>query len=482
MIDVIPELAKYPNIEKILVSAYNNCPYYLHNIAVSAYGYYYRKQNLNKRVLNHLKELEKTQYYSSSDLEKYQNKKLRLLIKHAYENVPYYNRIFRDNNLTPNDIKTKDDLAKLPYLTKDDIRHNFHDLIAKDNHTNKLQLVHTSGTTGSPLEFYWDKNVIEMENAFIRRHWGWADFGINDWRITLRGNPIVPLSKKNKPFWRYNFPEKQVFFSSFHMSPETIPSYIDKIKKISPKAIQGYPSTIYTLARYMSENDVIIPVDSVFTSSEPIYPIQRETIEKQFQCRIYDLYGLSERTVAAGQCSKGNYHIYSEYGILELTKDDEIIEDYNEFGEIVSTGLNNYGMPLIRYKTGDVTRLREGKCECGRNLPLMTAVETKLEDMIVTPEGNILSSSVMTHPFKPLVNIEKSQIIQETKDRLIVKIVKRPAYSEDDSNILHKELSARVGSNMDIELDFVDEIPRTKAGKYRWIISKVDINFKNDVI
>ncbi|SES77303.1 phenylacetate-CoA ligase [Methanococcoides vulcani] len=470
---MIPELAKFPKLEKILASAYDNCPYYLHNLAVSAYGYYYRKQNLNERVFSHLNELEKTQYYNRSDLEEYQNKKLRSLVKHAYENVPYYHRIFKANNLTPDDIRTKDDLVKLPYLTKDDIRHNFQDLIAKNYDIKELQLVHTSGTTGSPLKFYWDKNLMEMENAFIRRHWGWAGFGINDQRVTLRGNVIVPLSKKKKPFWRYNLPEKQVFFSSFHMNNETLPDYVEKIRKISPKAIQGYPSTIYTLARYMLDNDVVIPVDAVFTSSEPIYSVQRETIEKQFQCKIYDLYGLSERTLASGQCSHGNYHIYSEYGIVELTKDDKIIDNYDEIGEIVSTGLNNYGMPLIRYKTGDVTRLKEGECECGRSLPLMEAVETKLEDMIMTPEGNVLSSSVMTHPFKPLVNIERSQIIQESIDRIIIKIVKRPEYSEKDSELLLNEFRSRVGPNMGINLEFVDEISRTKAGKYRWIISKV---------
>lgn len=470
---MIPELAKFGKIEKCLMSTYYNSPYHFQNLIVSTYGYYYRKQNLNKQVFSYLKELEKTQWYSKSNQESLQNEKLRMLIKHAYTNVPYYHKLFRKNNLTPDDIKSKEDLVKIPYLTKEDIRNNFNDLIAKNHNLNDLQLVHTSGTTGSPLKFYWDKNVMLMENAFIRRHWGWAGFGINDWRITLRGNVIVPLEHKNKPFWRYNYPEKQVFFSSFHMNSHTLPEYVKKIRDISPKAIQGYPSTIYTLARYMFENDIIIPVSAVFTSSEPIYPVQREIIESQFQCKIYDLYGLSERTVAAGQCSEGNYHIYSEYGIVELTKDDGNNEHYDEFGEIISTGFNNYGMPIIRYKTGDGTRLKEAICKCGRCLPLMDAVETKLEDMIVTPEGNILSSSVMTHPFKPLINIERSQIIQGTKDKIIIKIVKRPAYAEKDSEFLLKELRSRVGPNMDIELEFVDDIPRTKAGKYRWIVSKI---------
>ena len=478
MIDIIPEFTKMPHIEKFAASIYDNSPSYIQNTAVSAYGYYYRKKSLNKHVFTCLNELEKTQWYNESDLEKYQNKKLKLLIKHAYENVPYYHRIFREKGLTPDDIKSKDDLIKLPYLTKDDIRNNFSDLIAKNYRINQLQSVHTSGTTGSPLEFYWDQNVQVMENAFIRRHWKWAGFGLNDMRITLRGNVIVPPSQKKKPFWRYNIPEKQVFFSAFHMNSETLGDYVDKIKNLSPKAVQGYPSTVYTLAKYMSENGIVIPVGAVFTSSEPMYAIQREVIENQFQCKVFDLYGLSERTVAAGQCSEGNYHIFSEYGIMELSKDDEIVSD-NEFGEIISTGLNNYGMPLIRYKTGDSTKFKDEACDCGRHLPRMEPVETKLDDVIIDQNGNVLSPSVLTHPFKPLVNIEKSQIIQESKDKLIIKIVKRQRYSEKDSTFLLNELKARIGSDMTIELDFVDDIPLTKAGKYRWIISKISSDFKN---
>lgn len=470
---MIPELEKIPKLENFLMSTYYSSPYFFQNLVVSAYGYYYRKQNLNKIVFNRLNELEKTQYYTEVELENYQNKKLRKLIKHAYENVPYYHRIFRQLNLSPDDIRTKDDLVKIPYLTKDDIRYNFKDLIAKNYSQRELQLVHTSGTTGSPLELYWDKNVMLMESAFIRRHWAWAGFGVNDWRVTLRGNMIVPISQHKKPFWRYNYPEKQVFFSSFHMSQETLLDYAMKIKRVSPKALQCYPSTAYTLARFMFKNDIQVPVSSVFTSSEPIYPDQREVIERQFQCNIYDLYGLTERTVAAGQCNEGNYHIYSEYGIIELLKNDQVITDPGQFGEIVSTGLNNYGMPLIRYRTGDGTKLKAGSCECGRHLPLMEPVETKLDDMIVTPDGQFLSPSVLTHPFKPLINIEKSQIIQENNGKLIIKIVKRPGYSEKDSEYLVKELRSRISQEIDIELDFVEDIPLTKAGKYRWIVSKL---------
>lgn len=462
------------------MSTYYSSPYLLQNLAVSAYGYYYRKQNLNKHVLSNLRELEKTQFYSKSDLDNFQNKKLKFLIRHAYENVPYYHKIFRNNNLTPDDIKTKEDLIKVPYLTKDDIRNNFKDLIARNFDHNELQLVHTSGTTGSPLQFYWDKNVMIMENAFIRRHWRWAGFGFNDWRITLRGNEIVQSSQKDKPFWRYNYPEKQVFFSSFHLSSETISEYIKKIKAIRPKAIQGYPSAVSTIARYMLQNDIIIPIDCIFTSSEPIHQIDRQIIEDRFQCKIYDLYGLSERTVAAGQCFEGKYHLFSEYGIFELMSDEGIVTD-DEFGEIVSTGLNNYGMPLIRYKTGDFTRIRNDSCDCGRNFPLMDPVSTRFDDMILTPDGRILPPAIVEGPIKKIMSIKKSQIIQEKLDKIVIKIVSEPEYSNENSLLLRDQLQVILGSAVDIEFMFVDEIPLTKGGKFKRVISKISRSSYNKV-
>lgn len=473
---MIPELEKLPTLEKKLLSTYYNSPYHLQNLVVSTYGYYYRKQNLNAEVFSRLRELEKTQYYTRSELENYQNKKLRSLIKHAYENVPYYHKIFRSNHLAPDDIKNKDDLVKLPYLTKDDIRQNFKDLIAKNYNPRKLQAVHTSGTTGSRLEIYWDRNVMFMENAFIRRHWSWAGFGLKDWRVTLRGYVILPWSQKKGPFWRYNFPEKQVFFSSFHMNSETLPEYVKKISEISPKAIQGYPSSVYFLAKHMLENDITISVDSVFTSSEPLYPFQRDIIEKQFGCKIYDLYGLTERTVAAGQCDEGSYHLFSEYGITEILKNDEITTDSGEQGELISTGLNNYGMPLIRYSTGDITKFSEDICECERNFPLIDPIRTRVSDIIITPDGRYISHIPFAEAFVDVSHhIEKSQIIQVSKDKLVIKIIKKPSYSENVSKHILSELRLRLGYETDIELEFVDDIPPTKSGKYKWIVSNLNI-------
>ncbi len=140
---------------------------------------------------------------------------------------------------------------------------------------------------------------------------------------------------------------------------------------------------------------------------------------------------------------------------------------------MVGTSLHNLGMPMIRYMTNDISSLKERCCQCGRSLPVMDAVTTKHEDIILTPDGRWISPSVLTHPFKPLKNIVESQIVQEEPGLLVVKIVRGPSYCEADSSQLVEGLKERVGNSVQVQLDFVGRIPRESSGKFRWVISKI---------
>jgi len=147
-------------------------------------------------------------------------------------------------------------------------------------------------------------------------------------------------------------------------------------------------------------------------------------------------------------------------------------------GRVIGTGLVNMGMPLLRYEIGDVSAIREEPCPCGRTLPRLDAVTTKAEDIVVTPDGRMISSSALTHPFKPLDRIEMSQIVQESLNRMVIRIVPREGYSEVHTRHLVEEMKARVGDKMTIEVQLVKEIPRGASGKYRWVISKLPLDFR----
>jgi phenylacetate-CoA ligase len=191
---------------------------------------------------------------------------------------------------------------------------------------------------------------------------------------------------------------------------------------------------------------------------------------------VFDFYGLAERVLFATECeAHSGRHLNFEYGLTEIVDGTDHPVKNGKMGVVVSTSLQNLGMPFIRYKTSDVSQIRNQFCSCGRHMLLLDDITTKAEDIVVTPDGRMISPSVLTHPFKPMHNIEKSQIIQEEMNHIIIKIVKRPGYSENDTQTLLASFKERVGNDMDIMIEFVDDIPTTKSGKFRWVISKVPL-------
>lgn len=465
-------------MNKILEKIYNGAPAFLQNVGVSLYGLKLYFREYGRKFRKKLAEFEKNEWYSSEELKEYQSERLRTLIRHCYENVPYYRGVMDERKLRPEDIRSVDDLTKLPLLTRDGIRDNFDALIARNHRRSSLIMGHTSGTTGSPLEFLYDSNICLVKTVADWRQKKWAGINPGDRMAFFLGRVVVPISRKKPPFWRTNWVLNHIFFSSFHLSDENIDKYIEKLHQYAPLALEGYPSTVSIIARFLLSRKRTLPLKAVFTSSETLFPQQKEAIESAFECRLFDFYGLAERTMFATECdSHEGHHLNMDFGITEILKNDSQPAAPGEMGRIVTTGLYNFGMPLIRYQTSDITALKKEKCSCGREFPLMEDVTTKAEDIITTLDGRLISSSILTHPFKPMHNVAESQIIQEDRQNITIKIIKRPSYSDEDTQYLLKEFKERVGDGMNVRIEFVESIPRTSSGKFRWVISRVPLEF-----
>lgn len=449
---------------------------------LSGYGVYLNLFRYHGSFIKQLKFFEQTQWWTQSQIDIFQNKLLAIIINHAYHTVPYYRKMFNELQLRPQDVRTKEDLEKLPVLTRDDVKNHFHELLSTAlKKKDRLLLIkgHTSGTTGAPLEFFWDRNLCTINNAVHWRQKKWAGIELHEKTAVLLGRTIVPIHCKNPPFWRYNRPHRTLWLSSFHLTSGNLPLYLKELQRFKPSYIEGYPSTLFILAKFLVSRGQSFPLKAALTSSETLFPIQRETIENAFECRVFDYYGLAERVVFASECDKHTgHHINSDFSITELVDNNGQRVDAGDIGWIVGTGLHNYAMPLIRYKSSDVTALKPVQCACGRCFPLMEDVTTKAEDIVTTKDGRYISSSVLTHPFKPLINIKESQIIQEDLENLRIKIVRNELYSDEDSLALIYEMQKRIGSDMKIHLEFVNHIPRAAGGKFRWVISKVPLDIQ----
>lgn len=420
-----------------------------------------------------------SQWWSRKKLKEYQMSQLRKILIHAYENVPYYKRVFDERGVKPRNIQDVGDLRKLPYLTKEIVRRNFDQLIASNIPKQRLELKKTSGTTVSPLSFYFERGCTDSsQHAFLWSMWNRVGYKFKDKRVDLG----LELVRTNNRWWKYNPFWRSLTLSPYHMTEEHMQEYIRKIAEYNPKVIKSIPSVILVLADFMQRHDIssFPSVEIILCGSEMLYSWQRKKIEKVFGCRIFSFYGQSENVVLAGECEQNTeYHIFPEYGVTELIgADGNQVEREGEVGEIVGTGFNNYAMPFIRYKISDIAISKKEKCICGREYSLLSRIEGREQEYMISRQGHLIP--ITSLPYSSIISdVKQFQFYQEEPGRVTLKVVKLFTFSEERARSIVKKLEDELpGIHFDIAL--VDDIPRTDRGKYRYMIQKLPIKFQED--
>lgn len=454
---------------------YQNLPVFLQNIVCSAYGYRIKKQRFGNFFQKKLEWLEKSQWWTKSEIENYQNEQLRKLVKHAYDTVPYYKNLFKNNKLSTDDIKSKNDLYKIPILTKETVRKNWKQLISTDYKIKNLIHTHTSGSTGKALEFYLTSEALQFQWAvwwrFRKR------FGINfgDSHCNFTGKIAVPLNQKSPPFWRHNKPLNQYIINMHHMIPQNIKSIVNFLNSKKFKFYSGYPSIIYSLCTLIDEEKLSItsPPEFVFTGAENLLENQRRIMQHVLGCVVTDQYGFAEGCGNASGCEYDLFHEDFEFGILESV--DEVNIPINKgTGKIIATGFANYAMPFIRYEVGDTGTWIDIKCGCGRSSKTLKYIDGRNEDYIITPEG--IKMRRFSHVFKKTKNVMESQIVQKKLGEIIVRIVKIPQYSSIDEKQIRNEIAKWISPKLIVNFEYVDEIEKDRSGKFRAVKSLLEEN------
>ena len=418
--------------------------------------------------------LQESQWWSREKLEEYQMKQLEKLLKRAYENVPYYKRVFDERGLKPEDLKTKDDLIKLPILTKEIIRNNFNDLLDKNIHKKELFSMKTSGSTVSPLSFFWHRSLtIPINNAFLWTAWNIAGYKFNEKRLELTWETL------DKGLWNYNPAKRVMKLSSSILSEDVLHTYVKLIRKCEPKVLKSIPSVLVVLAEFMKKNKISIfpSIKTILCDSEQIFPWQKELIEKVFQCRLFTLYGQKEAVVLATECEvNSQYHIFPEYGVTEIIGADELpVVNHEDKGRIIGTGFINYAMPFIRYDIGDIAVWSNKKCTCGRNYPLLQSIEGRENEYLVTSNGDLVPAIII--PYSSIMkNTKQFQFYQDVKGRASIKLVPLPTFTQDDAKRIIDTLRQEV-KGIEFKLEYVDIIHRTERGKFKYVIQKLPIKF-----
>jgi len=414
--------------------------------------------------------LDKSQWWSSERHLEYQWQQMKKLITHAYDNIAYYHDIMEQANLNPDDFRSFEDWSKLPFLTKDLIRKHKEELVAK-NMRHKCLASNTGGSTGEPLEFYWERGRSRsLERAFMWRQWEWGGFKYGRRTAIIRGQTV------KEGLWHYDPIDKHLFINSYNLSDPNCVLILDKLRKFKPVSIQAYPSTLTLLANWMqSKNEPPIKsIKTILCGSENLYPAQKKLFEDIFNARVYSWYGLGESCCLAGYCEKQDYyHVYSEYAYIELVDSKGNLLPWKEGqrGEIVGTSLINNTMPFIRYRTGDIAVVGPESCTCGRNYKLLAKIEGRKQEYIITSDGRAiaLTGAVFGQHWHAFSKIQQIQFVQDEPGKIVVKIVKGSGFdSEDEEEIRHK-ITGCVVSGLTMSFDYVDTIPLTTRGKHLFV-------------
>jgi len=425
--------------------------------------------NHSSSVRGYLDLLERSQGWKSEEFIEYQNSRLRQMVRFANQEIPFYRRLYRNRNVDVSSIRTVEDLARLPTITKRDVRENWNDFVPRRRIRSKS--FYTSGTTGTPLMIKVSRDCEGINRASSLLRDRWAGYAGEMIARFVGDRPVANCSDKN--LCRRSFVMNRLFLPSYCISAKTFPKILDTLVKRKVQYLQCYPSSAFILAKLLQASDKYLPLKGLLFSSEPMHEFQRDLIEERFMTKAFGFYGQAEQLLSASQCQKGSYHLAMIDGVLEVLRDGERISP-GERGFTVATTLCNLAMPLIRYRLDDYTGVTDTKCECGRTSPTIYPIEAKSDDIIVTPEGNLIPPSSLTFPFKHLKHVMESQIVQKASNKLVIRVVPADGFSSDDESQLTNSFREYVGENMSIEVEKVSEIHQSGSFKKRFVISELN--------
>ena len=422
--------------------------------------------------------LEEAQYWDREKIERWQLRKIKEIVKYAYENVPGYYALYREAGIKPEDIQSLEDIKNLPFVTKEMIRDNLEDFTSRSIPKWRMFYVTTGGSTGIPFGFYHTDINGYMENAFMHMGWERAGWQLGDSSAVLRG-AFVGSEKK---FWEYNPLQKSLLLSSYYLTEKTYEKYMEKILEFKPRHLQAYPSvaTIFS-DLIISKGDIgRINFKTILLGSENIYDWQKERISQAFpNARLFGWYGHTEQVILAPMCEYSDqYHLWPFYGFTEILNENGEEIDEGEMGELVGTSFWNYATPFIRYRTMDMAKKGKFGCyKCGRQFQLLERIEGRIHEFIVTKTGRYISMTAINMHDDIFDNVKQFQFYQDTPGKVIFKVVKKDTYTEKDTERIYRGLKRKLGEDMDLEIVFVDTIPKTQSGKYRFLDQRLELKY-----
>lgn len=427
---------------------------------------------------------EKTQWLTSEEQTLYQERLLRRTVEHAYRRVPYYRDLFERLRLKPGDLRRLSDLDKIPLLTRETLCAEFARLEATNSRAFRPRVLCTSGTTGRRVRFLVDRPSNVLEFVYYWRHWNWAGYKLGDPFAEFSSVFFAKDEERSRLTTCRQRLTNRLLLNSRAMSHATVRAYAAAIRRHRPLFLKGLPSALYYFCLFLRRQGVTdISFKAVFSTGEILAPRFRKLIEETLGCKVYDSYGHMERTVAISECPRGGLHFNPDYGVFELLRQDDLRAEFDHAdrgattyaARVVGTSLYNFSMPLLRFDVGDIVLIEPGReCACGRQFPLVAAISGRRGEVVLTPEGKVITATFLV--FEDVPDILEGQLVQESLEHLRARVVPAPSFSKACEALLESRLRTLAGPSMKITIERCEsrELHRGGAGKARAVVSKLN--------
>jgi phenylacetate-CoA ligase len=466
-------------MSSLIEHLYFGSPIWLQQVLVVAYGWRWYRRRFSAHFHRLASEFKAREYWTTEQFRNYQESQLASILA-AARNSPYYRQIFLEAGITKHTLPFEA-LARLPFLSKETLRTQAKDLLTKNPPPKGTLVMKSSGTTGTPTEIYYTPEFHALELAIPEsRNLHWAGVTYRDRRVMFGVRKVCRFDQDKAPFWRFSLAENMAYASIYHLSPRFLPAYMKFLRAYRPSVIMGYPSALYTIARYaLDHGDLPTPAKAVFTTSETVLDYAREAIEAAWQCHVYDRYGAVEGCLFASQCEYNHYHVSPEVGIIEIVDHEDQPVPLGVSGKVICTGLQNMLQPLIRYCIGDIAQWAvDQHCPCGRQMPILGAIEGRFEDICYTSDHRaVLRFDTV---FKGVKNIREAQVVQEKLNSFTVYVVPGDGFNISDIERIKGNMRLHVG-NVCTDVKPITAIPRSVSGKFCAVVCNLSLEEKREI-
>jgi phenylacetate-coenzyme A ligase PaaK-like adenylate-forming protein len=453
------------NLERL----YLRLPVPLQNLGCTVEGLRIQRKRYGSGFRRALAEAEKRSSFSDEEIREFRDRRLRVFVTHCFSTVPYYRTLFRELGIRAEDIRCLNDLKILPVLNKATVQERGAEFVSDLAKNNSCEMVHTSGTTGGGLHLLATQEAIHEQWAIWWRYRRWHGIEPGTWCTYFGGRSLVPAEQSAPPFWRTNFAGRQLFFSAYHLTPANLKLYAEKLRSARMLWLHGYPSLLTLVAAFIADTgfDLGYQPKWVTIGAENLLPQQSEIIQRAFGVRPIQHYGMAEAVANVSQCTQGNLHVDEDFAAVEFLEDAGA-------QKVIGTNLSNYATPLLRYDAQDMARLSERRCDCGLPGRIVESIDGRQEDYIVLKNGARIGR--LDHIFKDMVRVREAQIVQKEPGRISLRVVRGTGYSEADEQQLRREFAQRLGTGAEMDLEYVDQLARSRSGKLRFVISEMREN------